>query len=217
MNNYNKKMLKYFYDVLLKTEQLSTCYYYKVGCLLVKDNRIVISSYNGTPSKKFQCDEYEVLLNYAKNNDIYILNDIYNQLVNMNSVDLDLLQKLNLDVYNIIMKYLNYDVKYMRNILQIFLHNVKEGNFTNIIHSKYEIHAEQNAIIYANRFGVDISKSDLFVSYLPCFECAKIIIQSGIRRVFYIHDYIDKRFFDNTLEFLKINNIDVINLKEVLI
>ena len=47
----------------------------------------------------------------------------------------------------------------------------------------YVVHAELNAILNAN--GRDLRGSRVYVALFPCNECAKAIIQSGIREVIY--------------------------------
>jgi dCMP deaminase len=44
-------------------------------------------------------------------------------------------------------------------------------------------HAERNAIYNANRTGVPLLGSRLYVNWVPCTDCARAIIQSGIREV----------------------------------
>lgn len=44
-------------------------------------------------------------------------------------------------------------------------------------------HAERNAIYNAARIGVSVSDCTLYVNRYPCADCARAIIQSGIRRV----------------------------------
>jgi len=53
------------------------------------------------------------------------------------------------------------------------------------------IHAEQNAIIQAAFHGVSIRDADLYSTNLPCFICTKMIINAGIRRIYYEEDYAD--------------------------
>jgi dCMP deaminase len=53
------------------------------------------------------------------------------------------------------------------------------------------IHAEQNAIIQAALHGVSISGSTLFCTNMPCAICAKMIINAGIRTVYYKDGYAD--------------------------
>jgi dCMP deaminase len=50
-------------------------------------------------------------------------------------------------------------------------------------------HAEMNAIANAANLGVGVSGATLYVSYRPCLECTKHIINAGIRRVVYLNDY----------------------------
>lgn len=53
----------------------------------------------------------------------------------------------------------------------------------------YVVHAELNAILNAN--GRDLRGSRLYVALFPCNECAKAIIQSGVREVLYLSDKYD--------------------------
>ena len=53
----------------------------------------------------------------------------------------------------------------------------------------YVAHAELNAILNAN--GRDLRGSKLYVALFPCNECAKAIIQSGVKEVVYLSDKYD--------------------------
>ena len=50
----------------------------------------------------------------------------------------------------------------------------------------FVVHAELNAILNSN--GRDLRGSRIYVALFPCNECAKAIIQSGIREVLYLSD-----------------------------
>ena len=50
-------------------------------------------------------------------------------------------------------------------------------------------HAELNAIANAAREGVKIEGAEIFVTYRPCYICAKTIINAGIKTVTYEKDY----------------------------
>ena len=50
----------------------------------------------------------------------------------------------------------------------------------------YVVHAELNAILNAS--GRDLRGSRIYVALFPCNECAKAIIQSGIKEVLYLSD-----------------------------
>jgi dCMP deaminase len=51
------------------------------------------------------------------------------------------------------------------------------------------LHAESNAITKLARSTNSSSQSTLYVTLAPCFECAKLIIQAGIKRVVYTEEY----------------------------
>ena len=53
------------------------------------------------------------------------------------------------------------------------------------------IHAEQNAVVQAARFGVMIKDSTIYCTTFPCVICAKILINAGIRKIVYLGDYTD--------------------------
>ena len=50
----------------------------------------------------------------------------------------------------------------------------------------FVVHAELNAILNAN--GRDLRGSRVYVALFPCNECAKAIIQSGVKEVVYLSD-----------------------------
>ena len=53
----------------------------------------------------------------------------------------------------------------------------------------YVLHAEANAITKIARSGNNSDGATLYVTSSPCIECAKLIIQSGIKRVVYSEEY----------------------------
>ena len=53
----------------------------------------------------------------------------------------------------------------------------------------YVLHAEANAITKIARSGNNSQDSTLYVTDSPCIECAKLIIQAGIKRVVYADPY----------------------------
>lgn len=53
------------------------------------------------------------------------------------------------------------------------------------------LHAEQNVIVQAAYYGIPIAKSDLYCTNKPCSICAKLIINAGIKRIFFEEDYND--------------------------
>lgn len=59
----------------------------------------------------------------------------------------------------------------------------------NGITKPYVLHAEANAITKLARSGNNSNGSTLYVTASPCIECAKLIIQAGIKRVVYGEKY----------------------------
>jgi len=53
----------------------------------------------------------------------------------------------------------------------------------------YVLHAEANAITKVAKSGNSSDKATMYVTSSPCLECAKLIIQAGIRRVVYTENY----------------------------
>lgn len=123
------KYKNFFVEVLNAAEKNSTCCRLQVAALIVKDNRIISTGWNGVPSGLKHCSD--VFKDSGDN----------------------------------------------------FMEEHKKFS------EMYEIHAEQNAIAYAARNGICLDKCDIYVTYSPCVHCAKIIIASGIKRVFYKLDY----------------------------
>ncbi len=50
-------------------------------------------------------------------------------------------------------------------------------------------HGEENAIVQAAYHGISIKDSTLYSTFCPCLVCAKMIINSGIKRVIYSQEY----------------------------
>lgn len=59
----------------------------------------------------------------------------------------------------------------------------------NNVSKPYVLHAEANAITKLARSSNSSEGSTLYVTASPCIECAKLIIQSGIKRVIYTEKY----------------------------
>lgn len=67
------------------------------------------------------------------------------------------------------------------------------------------LHAESNAIAKLARSHNSGVGADIFVTHAPCLDCAKLIYQSGISRVWFGHQYRD----DSGIDFLKKSGIEV--------
>jgi len=71
------------------------------------------------------------------------------------------------------------------------------GNVSGVAHCSHDMdlgcetamHAEANAIAFASRYGVAIEGADLYCTHEPCYHCSRLIINAGIKRVFFITPY----------------------------
>jgi dCMP deaminase len=70
------------------------------------------------------------------------------------------------------------------------------------------IHAEANAILQAAKNGVMINGAALYVSASPCWNCFKMVVNSGIRRICFGEFYRDDRIF-SVAEKLGIELVDL--------
>ena len=75
----------------------------------------------------------------------------------------------------------------------------------NNVTKPYVLHAEANAITKLARSNNNSDGSTLYVTASPCIECAKLIIQAGIKRVVYGEKY----RLEDGIELLKRANIEV--------
>ena len=74
----------------------------------------------------------------------------------------------------------------------------------------YVLHAEANAITKLARSSNNSDGSTIYITASPCIECAKLIIQAGIKRVVYGEKY---RLMDG-IELLQRAGIEVVYLGE---
>jgi len=67
------------------------------------------------------------------------------------------------------------------------------------------LHAESNAIMKVAKSTMSCDGAELYTTTCPCFDCAKLIIQAGISKVYYSEDYRDM----SGIDLLKTANIEV--------
>ncbi|WP_298648315.1 dCMP deaminase family protein [uncultured Proteiniphilum sp.] len=79
----------------------------------------------------------------------------------------------------------------------------------NDITKPYVLHAEANAITKVARSNNSSDGATLYVTSSPCIECAKLIIQAGIKRVVYSENY---RLSDG-IDLLKRANVELVSVE----
>lgn len=132
-----------FLQIAFIVAQESKCASWKVGAVIEKNDRIIATGYNGTPSGQENCCDVAVDRGWG--------------------------------------------VRSSGN--NIALHPEMR-----MVHSKWsqdnEIHAELNSILFAARNGgISLEGSTMYVTLSPCANCAKMITQSGIKKVVYCEEY----------------------------
>lgn len=70
--------------------------------------------------------------------------------------------------------------------IYLFKHVHAKGRIQSHLNIVLVCHAEVNAIL--NKNAVDLRNCSIYVGLFPCNECAKVIIQSGIKEVIYMSD-----------------------------
>lgn len=121
----------YFFKIADVVKERSTCLRRQVGAVIVKDNRVLATGYNGVPTGITHCSEVGCL-------------------------------RLKL--------------------------NVPSGERHELCRG---LHAEQNAIIQAAKYGININGSKIYTNTKPCSICTKMIINAGIKEIVYIDFYND--------------------------
>jgi dCMP deaminase len=66
------------------------------------------------------------------------------------------------------------------------------------------VHAEQNAILSAARFGISVQGATLYTTTQPCFGCLKEMLQVRISSVYYIHPWRSPRDPDQERQYNKL-------------
>ena len=51
------------------------------------------------------------------------------------------------------------------------------------------LHAEANAIAWAAKEGIKVEGAEMYCSLSPCVSCAKLILNAGIKKLYYLDDY----------------------------
>lgn len=66
------------------------------------------------------------------------------------------------------------------------------------------LHAEMNAVLKAAKTGNAVEGSTLYITLMPCLDCSKYLLQSGIKKVVYLDDYRDSRGVELLSEFINV-------------
>ena len=122
---------EYYMGIAFAVREKANCTGRKVGAVLVKENRIISTGYNGTPEGMTNCMDGGC--ERCRDKETYASS-------------------------------VGYDVCIC-------------------------VHAEQNAVITAERFGSSIEGSVIYSTLRPYFNCSKAMLQAKVYAVYYLHDW----------------------------
>lgn len=134
MTTRNAKILSrhmYYMNIAMAVRGKANCLGRKVGAVIVKQNRIISTGYNGTPEGVRNC------------------------------LDGGCVRCRDKKTYE---ASVGYDVCIC-------------------------VHAEQNALIAAARFGNSIEGAVVYSTLRPCFDCTKSMLQAKVRAIYYLHNW----------------------------
>lgn len=170
------KFKELYKDIAKRVAELSYAKRLKVGAIVVKDDRIISMGYNGMPAGWDNNCEDKV---YDKGSGGWLSpEEFFEEYPYEEDVEL-------IDIDEGVHKVkARYKLKTKPEVL----------------------HAESNALAKLAKSNDSGDGADLFVTHSPCLQCAKLIFQSGISRVFYSENYRD----DAGIKFLKQSGVEVI-------
>lgn len=200
------KWESYFIDVAYRTAELSSCRRRKVGALIVKDKRIVSIGYNGTPTGlKKEVEETCGWCNGSGGN-IEIcpkcggIGKVYEQIPDNDcETEIIICPECSANMTKL------DDIQYICNNCK----HITKSPIRKLVTRDDVIHAEQNALMFCAKNGISTDGCDMYVTASPCINCAKLIIQAGIKKVYYAEEY---RKTDG-IELLEKAGIDCIKIK----
>ena len=74
--------------------------------------------------------------------------------------------------------------------------NNEDGSFREYKTKWYVLHAESNALAKVAKSTQSSDGATLYITYSPCTDCSKLILQAGIKRVVYLDEYRDIKGLD---------------------
>ncbi len=79
-------------------------------------------------------------------------------------------------------------------------------------HCVRTVHAEANAVAQAARNGVGIDGAEIYITASPCWSCFRLLVNAGVRKIFYGEFYRDERIHDFAAEI----GLALVDLSEVI-
>jgi dCMP deaminase len=178
---------KYFMQMAELASTRAACVRRKVGAVIVKDNQVLSTGYNGPPSGIVHCITQD-FFDRAKQLDEMDMEDNVIQFQNWPLCRLNLCSDLEKEFKEKYGFYSKINPLDSSNICLREAQNIPSGQ-------RYELckaaHAEFNAICQAAKHGISVNNSIMYCTCSPCVICAKAIISSGINSICYLGNFID--------------------------
>jgi dCMP deaminase len=145
---------EYFINIANEVSKKSHCLSSQKGCVVVKDKNIMSTGYNGPPSRYTHCDDYEARF------------DLFKLFIYRGGILTSHIEEAAKDTAMCPRRYMGF----------------KSGEGLDWCSAS---HAETNAIVQAARNGHSINGATLYCNFreIPCRECSKLIVSSGITKV----------------------------------
>ena len=90
------------------------------------------------------------------------------------------------------------------------VHCLDEGCYVVDGHCLRTIHAEMNAILQCAKFGIATDGAEIYVTDFPCLQCTKMLLQAGIKKIYYLRNYHNNPY---AISLLKKKNVDTVQVK----
>ncbi|WP_057875807.1 ComE operon protein 2 [Liquorilactobacillus aquaticus] len=90
------------------------------------------------------------------------------------------------------------------------VHCIDEGCYLVDGHCVRTIHAEMNAVLQCAKFGIATAKSEIYVTDFPCLQCTKMLLQAGIKKIYYLRNYHNDVY---AMKLLKLKNVEIEQVK----
>ncbi|WP_010581125.1 ComE operon protein 2 [Liquorilactobacillus vini] len=90
------------------------------------------------------------------------------------------------------------------------VHCIDEGCYLVDGHCLRTIHAEMNAVLQCAKFGIATANAEIYVTDFPCLQCTKMLLQAGIKKIYYFRNYHND---DYAVRLMKLKKVAVEQVK----
>lgn len=182
---FNEFAMYMAYTSSLKSADLSR----QVGAVLAKDRNIISTGANDIP--KFGGGQYWPEYD-EKNGEIYDIGNGRDYKIGFDSNQVEK-QKIISEIYDEIVKkfstIFNEETKIHKENMDYLKELISKSSLKDITEYGRVVHAEMDAILACARTNNSTVNASIFVTTFPCHNCAKHIVSSGIKEVFFIEPY----------------------------